>query len=376
MAEEKQARPHTGRISHADRVHKDLYKPKRIAEECKNPEITIRPEDGTKQRYRCCMCGKSYVAQKNNFYTGGSSYFWGGNNGYLPFCKTCCDILFDNLVEFYSGNEEHALKHLCCMFGWYYSEQASTMMRKDSRSGTSRVGLYASKMHMPQVVRYGTNYFHTVKDEVADLSRINDVDNLPDEEEGEEEFAVTRQLVHKWGRGFTPDQYQYLEEEYQDWITRNVCNTKAQEELFQNICLAQLDVRTARQTGGDVDKAQKALQNFMNSANILPKQTADNLLADTQTFGTLLKKFEETRPVPEPDPSWKDVDGIRRYMNTWFRGGLAKALKVKNDNALLYDEAVEEMQKYTVEPVKLANSDSGNDTSIFDQNGGDEGDQP
>lgn len=374
MAEEIQVKAHVGSPSLPERVHRDLHKAKRLADDCKDPEITVNPEPdlkGARKRYRCCMCGAEYATQKSKFYTGGSSYFWGGNNGYLPFCKTCCDIIFDHLITFYSGNEEHALKHLCCMFGWYYNEGASSSMKQDARSGASRVGMYASKMHMPQVVRYGTNYFHTVRDEVNDISRIMNIDDLPDED-GEEEFEVTRQLVHKWGRGFTPDQYQYLEEEYQDWTIRNVCNTKAQEELFQNICLAQLDVRTARQNGGDVDKAQRALQGFMNSANILPKQTSDNILADTQTFGTLLKKFEETRPIPEPDPSWKDVDGIRKYMNTWFRGGLAKALKVKNENAELYAEAVEEMQRYTVEPVKAAGSDLSNDTSIFDVQGGDD----
>ena len=110
----------------------------------------------------------------------------------------------------------------------------------------------------------------------------------------------------------------------------------------------------------------------MNSANILPKQNSDNILADTQTFGTLLRKFEETAPIPEPSPAWRDVDGIRRYMNTWFRGGLAKALKISNENTALYDEAVEEMQRYTVQPVTVSEQESANDASIFDQ-GGEEG---
>ena len=153
-------------------------------------------------------------------------------------------------------------------------------------------------------------------------------------------------MIRTWGKGFTPDQYQFLEEEYKDWTTKNVCKTKAQEELFRNIVLAQLDVRIARQSGGDVSKAQKALQDLMNSANILPKQNSDNILADTQTFGTLLKKFEETRPLPEPDPAWRDVDGIRRYVDTWFYGHLSKALGIKNDNAAQY---AEEVSKYTVD---------------------------
>ena len=60
-------------------------------------------------------------------------------------------------------------------------------------------------------------------------------------------------------------------------------------------------------------------------------------------------------------------------MNTWFRGGLAKALKINNENTALYDEAVAEMQRYTVQPVAISAAESANDSSIFDQNGGDEG---
>lgn len=366
---EKRVEPTEAGSSYSEKVHADISRGRRIDPDYVDPEIKIKPLDNTKHKYKCVMCGYEYVAQKGNYYRSGNSFMWGGNNGYLPFCKGCCDIIYDSLLRFYSGNEEHALKHLCCIFGWYYSELASAMTRTDAHKGGSKVGVYASKLGTVHVARKGKTYYDTVRQDVEDENRIYEID--PSRVTDEDEFEVTKQMIRTWGRGFTPDQYQFLEEEYADWIGRNVCNTKAQEELFRNLSLAQLDVRTARQCGGDVDKAQKALQSFMNSANILPKQTADNLLADTQTFGTLLKKYEETRPIPEPDPSWKDVDGIRKYMNTWFRGGLAKALKVKNENAQLYDEAVEEFQRYTVEPVKATSAEVGNDTSIFDNQGSD-----
>ena len=60
-------------------------------------------------------------------------------------------------------------------------------------------------------------------------------------------------------------------------------------------------------------------------------------------------------------------------MNTWFRGGLAKALKISNENSALYDEAVDEMQRYTVQPAAISAAESTNDSSIFEHSGGDEG---
>jgi hypothetical protein len=259
------------------------------------------------------------------------------------------------------------------MFDWCYNDTASAMtLAVESHSTGSRVLLYPSKMTTRPSAMHGETFLDTLREEVEEQNSFTDFSLVPSDDE-ESDFTVTREMIRTWGKGFTADQYQFLEEEYMEWTTKNICKTKSQEELFRNIALAQLDVRIARQNGGKVTEALKALQDLMNSANILPKQNSDNILADTQTFGTLLKKFEETAPIPDPDESWKDVDGIRRYMNTWFRGGLAKALKISNENTALYDEAVDEMQRYTVQPVAISAAESANDSSIFDQNGGDEG---
>lgn len=373
MAGNKVGRPEGGNVT--ENVRLNIRKNIRVNNEYTRPRIRMADPTNEARKYRCCMCGHEYKTQKGNFLSGGKSLLWKGNGGYLPFCKSCCDILMESLTSFYSGNEEHALRHLCTMFDWYYSETASAMTLAQVHATGSRVALYPSKMCTRQVSLEGETFLDTLRNQADFEELITDFDQIDESEaESEDEFVVTRQMVRTWGKGFTPDQYQFLEEEYESWITRNICKTKAQEELFRNIALAQLDVRIARQNGGKVNDAQKALQDLMNSANILPKQTSDNVLADTQTFGTLLKKFEETSPVPEPDERWKDVDGIRRYMNTWFRGGLAKALKIHNENTELYDEAVEEMQKYTVQPVALSDSNAVNDASIFEQSANESGD--
>ena len=340
-----------------------------------NPEyapvsVRYQPVPQDTKVFRCCMCGHEWSTQKGNFFSGGKSPLWRGNNGYIPFCKKCCESLMENMISFYNGNEEHALRYLCHLFDWYYDESASAMTLSQAHSGRSRLNLYPSKMCTRWVAKRGSTYLDTVRDDYEASKIVKnapidavDVDGIDAEDD---DFEVTREMVRTWGAGFTKEQYRYLEEEYEDWITKNVCNTKSQEEIYRNIVLAQLDIRTARERGGKVSEAQKALQDLMNSANVLPKQTADNLIADTQTFGTLLKKYEETDPLPEPDEKWKDVDRIRKYMNTWFRGGLAKALKITGtDNTHLYDEAVAEFEKYTVHPNKDSADSKVPNASIF-----------
>ena len=344
MVEKKSraGKPEGGSIPECVRINR--RKPIRVNADYTPPTIRLKAPDNEERKYYCCMCGKDFEKQKGNFPSGGKSLLWKGNNGYLPFCRSCVEILMQSLTSFYSGNEEHALRHLCSMFDWCYNDIASSMTLADVHMHTSRVSIYPSKMGARPSAMHGETFLDTIREEVKERDSLTDCTLVPDEDDNE--FEVTREMIRTWGKGFTPDQYQFLEEEYKDWTTKNVCKTKAQEELFRNIALAQLDVRIARQSGGDVSKAQKALQDLMNSANILPKQNSDNILADTQTFGTLLKKFEETRPLPEPDPAWRDVDGIRRYVDTWFYGHLSKALGIKNDNAAQY---AEEVSKYTVD---------------------------
>lgn len=338
-------RPEGGNI--AEKIRRERRKKIVTDPDFNMPRFKVKEFDNTEQKFRCCMCGSAYSTQRGNFLTNNKSPLWRGNNGYLPICKACCDTMMKTLTVFYSGNEEHALRHMCAMFDWYYNETASGMTcGQGLKEGQSRISFYPSKVCTSQVAKYGSTFLDTIKDEELEDTGLTHDEETVNGESGDEGFKVTPKMIRTWGRGLKSEHYQFLEEEYADWTAKNVCNTKSQEEIYRNIALAQLDIRIAREKGNKTSDAQEALQKLMNSANILPKQTSDNPFAETQTFGTMLKKFEETRPLPEPDPAWKDVDGIRRYIDTWFYGHLSKALGVKNENAAKY---AEEVEKYTVD---------------------------
>lgn len=359
----KVGRPEGGNST--ENVKLNLSKPICVNPDYVKPRIRVKEPDNEPRKYRCCMCGNEYNTQRGNFVSAGKSFLWKGNGGYLPFCKSCCEILMETYTSFYSGNEEHALKHLCMMFDWYYDIRASDMTLRQVHTGKSRLTMYPSKACTRQVALDGETYMDTIRHDCNEQATIIDVSPV-DSEDNEEEFVVTKEMLQIWGKGFKSDEYAFLEKEYADWLSKNICNTKTQEELFRNIVLAQLDIRRARERGGKVSEAQDALQKLMGSANILPRQTTENILADTQTFGTLLEKYEKTRPIPEPAPEWRDVDGIRKYMNTWFRGGLGKALHFKNEHVALYDEATQEMERYTVRPSDDAQSADGLGAALFD----------
>ena len=98
----------------------------------------------------------------------------------------------------------------------------------------------------------------------------------------------------------------------------------------------------------------KTFQDLLGSANIKPTQTNDNALADQNTFGTLIQKWEVEKPIPEPDPEWKDIDGIIKYISIWFLGHLCKMMGIKNSYSKLYED---EMLKYRVQKPQYEEDD-------------------
>lgn len=311
-------------------------------------------EEPEKRLYYCTACGKSFKKQDSNFCKSLSPLF-AGNNGYVHICKKCTDKLYYNLVDYFSKNEEKAMDRMCQLFDWYYSDEIFAATRKIS-ADRSRVCAYPAKANLPQYQAKDKTYIDTIADRVT--KTIDDLEDL-EELKQDKEIKVSQKTIKFFGLGYTPEQYIFLQSQYEDWTKRHVCETKAQEELFKNLCIAQLNINIAQQTNGKVSEAMKTFQDLLGSANLKPTQTNDNALADTNTFGTLIKRWEEDKPIPEPDPEWKDVDGIIRYISIYFLGHLCKMMGIKNSYSRMYED---EMAKYKVEKPEY----EGDDEALFD----------
>lgn len=321
----------------------------------KNVQVGRIMAEEKRTEFYCTCCGKKYTKQKGNFPFSNSPLF-AGNLGYTTICKPCVDKYFITLTDFYSGNEEKAVDRMCQIFDWYYNDDILAATRKIS-ADRSRIGAYPSKSQLPQYKKRGITYLDTVKDRAS--VNINDSSDLEEAKEGLNDLKVRKRTISMFGMGYSTEQYKFLQEQYDDWTSRCEAKTKAQEELFKNLCIAQLNIQIAQQTGGKVKDAMDTFQSLLGSANLKPVQKNDNVLADSQSFGTLIKKFEEEKPIPEPDPEWKDVDGIVKYITVYFLGHLCKMIGIKNNYARMYDE---EMNKYRVKKPQY----EGDDEALFD----------
>jgi len=348
-------------------------RPAMLSRDFEFPNIKIVEVD-TNRKYYCTCCGKEYDKPVGNFISSRSPLYR-GNGGYVPICKRCIEVYFDAMVEFFDGDEDHAMVRMCQLFDWYYCEDAMKDAEKQARAHHSKIFLYPSKANSKYILKRGVTYLDTIRERSEDWHTIKTADDLArisqsqekasyNENDEDEQFVVTKAIVRKWGMGYTPEQYEFLEQQFDDWKLEVSCKTKPERELVQLLCIAQLNIRRAQNSGDETkaNSALKAFQDLLGSANLKPNQQNDTTVADQNSFGTLIQIWENEEPIPEPDPEWRDVDGIRKKISTFFYGHLAKALHIKNDNAREYEE---EMAKYTVSKPSNAIQEEVDPTSIF-----------
>lgn len=155
-----------------------------------------------------------------------------------------------------------------------------------------------------------------------------------------------KQLEIQWGKKLEVEDYLFLENEFEALVNSYECDSYAQQMLFQEIAHKRLEIKKNREANKSTEKEVKTLQELLTSSNIKPVQETGANAVEQATFGTLIKKYENEKPIPEPDPEWRDVDGIKKYISVWFLGHLCRMLGIKNEYSRMYEE---EIAKYQVE---------------------------
>lgn len=310
-----------------------------------------------KDKCTCFYCGKEYV--DTNYYKSNSVFY--SNIGKIPYCKQCIGKIYDRYLETYTNEgcltpELNAVKRICMAFDVYFNKDAfdAAINKRENRNiNISALGAY---MNLIQLSQYkGKSYDNTL----SDIEKANFVANFPTEVI--DTLDVDEKTINFFGAGFTNEDYIFLKREYEDWTARHECKTKAQEEVFKDICFNRLQNLKALRKGEETKDITAAFQKLLDSGKLQPKQNSGDTTADNQTFGTLIDKWENERPLPEIDEELKDVDKIALYINIFFKGHLAKMMGLKNGLSNLYNKF---MKKYTVEKPEYDNDE--NSEALFD----------
>ena len=287
-------------------------------------------------------------------------------DGNLYYCHKCNE--FHNVDAFYSDKKyASGLFPICkkCLIGMACDYDKKTNQYTDNREKTMKV---LEMMDLPYIDSMYKSALTSCAEDVQDKHRntawshyITVIKSLPNwrgkgwadselpSDQFEEEVKINnrtlKNAVKRFGPGYTNEDYMFLENEYQDWITRYECNTKAQEAAFERLSFKKWEINNATKKGLPTKDLDKTYQEWLGTANIQPRQTSMDATADAQTFGTLIQKYEETRPLPEIDPELEDVDKLGLLIDVFYRGHASKMLGLKNTFSHLYERF---MKKYTV----------------------------
>lgn len=310
-----------------------------------------------KEKYKCFYCEKEYV--ETNYYKSHSNFY--SNIGKVPFCKQCIGKFYEYYCEKYTNEgcltpERNAVKRLCMAFDIYFNDKAFNDAINDAKRRKKNISPLGAYINMIQLSQYkGKSYEDTIYEEEQRDFAENVVGKVS------ENTTIDQKTIKFFGAGFTNEDYEFLQEQYSDWTARHECNTKTQEEIFKRICFKQLEILRATRRGEDTKNLDATFQNYLDTAKLQPKQNAGDAMADNQTFGTLIDKWENTRPIPEVDEDLRDVDKIGLYLEIFFKGHLAKMMGMKNGLSNLYSKF---MKKYTVEKPEYNDDEDGE--ALFD----------
>lgn len=296
--------------------------------------------------YYCTRCSRSFKVQKNNFPCV-QSPIYKENNGYLHVCRHCVDEMYQHYKEVL-GSEKSALRRICMKFDVYWSDRIYDIVNRNNTS-SSRVLEYIRRSNLQQF--HGKTYDDTIDEETL----LGGLRVQGEDEEGpvsEEDIRIPDDVIEFWGGGLPPSFYTELEQRWKYWCGDTSKDTDVMDvgerAVIKQICMLEVTIIRDAAQGKAIDKSVNSLNTLLGSANLKPvqKKKDDGLDASTEAtpFGVWIRKIENTRPISEPDPELKDVDGIIRYISVWFLGHLCKMLKIDNTYSRLYEDEMERLR--------------------------------
>ena len=286
-----------------------------------------------------CYCGKcnSFLSRET---------FYKSNNyasGVFPVCKKCLINMatdYDKKTNTYTDNKEKTKKTLQFLDLPYIEQTYNSALSSVQEEVNEKNRSTAWQQYITMIQSLPNWKGKTWKD-----SEFGDDYLEGNEDEVNENSRILKSAKKRFGNGFSNSELVFLENEYQDWTRRYQCENKAQELLFKRVCFKELDIDKAQKAGKDTKELDKTLQELLGSLNLKPSQNNSNALTEAKTFGQLIEKWENEKPIPEPDEEFKDVDKIGLYIDVFFKGHLSKMMGLKNGFSSIYEKF---MKKYTV----------------------------
>jgi hypothetical protein len=267
--------------------------------------------------------------------------------GYLPICNNCVNKIYSQYLSD-GAKTNDAARRLCRNLNLYWSPAVFATTEK-TNAPRSVILEYIKKIN--SVALAGKTYDDTLEElgvEWAWPERAVSGATTVTNDDGET-IEISEDVIQFWGPGYPASTYLELEDRFAFWMSDFPQGTEldiGSKALLRQICNLEIDINHARAAGNPIDKSVTTLNNLLGSLNLKPaqkKSDGDSDL-DNMPFGVGIEKWEYSRPIPEADPEFKDVNGIVHYITVWFLGHLCKMLGIKNSYCKLYEDEIERLR--------------------------------
>lgn len=335
----------------------------------------VKPPVYDQPRFYCYKCGSAFSKLSGNFSVSRSPIYRG--IGYLPICCDCVEELYEKYVH-ELRDERKAMRRICMLLDMYWHDDLFDMVEKQEKV-KSFVRSYIGKTNMN---RYSDKSFDdTLQEEAAAkmarmqarAAEIGFVDESDDEEIVDRHtIEIPAQVINFWGPGFDPEFYLELERRYKEWTDGVDTSVPSVRSLYKQICILEARINKSIAAGESIKDDMNLLNTVLGNLELKPSQKKDD--ADTSLdkipFGVGIGWCEQHKPISEPAPEFKDVDGIVHYISAWFYGHLAKMVGIKNIKSQIYED---EIAKWGVErPRNGLDDDDEYLYEVLSPGGGDE----
>ena len=291
----------------------------------------------------CRKCGRAHSRLRGFFPTSYSFLYKG--IGYLPYCKTCVDGMYDSYLSA-CNDPKKAVRQMCRKLDLYWSDVIFDYVERKNTDRTMMTAYitrannaqYAGKCYDDTLIEEGTLWDDPEYRPAVIQQMLS--------EEMQEDLYVDQAIIDFWGADFAPDFLLKLDKRYKEWTDGEGDLDKGSISLFKQICILEETIARDAAAGRSVDKNMNTLNTLLGSANLKPvqKKTEADAAMENTPFGVWIDRWEHKRPVPEPDPMFKDVDGIIRYITIWFYGHISKTLGIQNVYCEMYEKEMEKMK--------------------------------
>ena len=269
---------------------------------------------------KCVCCGKEKPATRDYFKSSSSLY----KSDRMLVCKACVEKYYNQLLNNYDNNIELAFEHLCLTLDCLYSKELLSQCIQEFPDS------------------YFGNYFRLLncKKEYKNLSGINNIISSSGTSKNIQidDDVISEKILDFWGKGFSSQEYRRLEQKYREYIRDYPSERRQEVTLIKTIAILEvLRERTIINNDSQAfDKYTTQISKRMEELNVLPNKMQKYNDDENITVGTMLQMIETKEPIPDKNPAYTDVDGIRKIMNRYFFNPIRKI--INNDETPYTEE--------------------------------------